>query len=98
MGGSPRSFVRIASEFGRWLHVWLRDGSIAPGCRHGRVDTEGELHPLDGAWFGILAGLAAALFLDRTLAQQVGGMVSFEVGSLKLLNAPVKRINLNIRV
>jgi hypothetical protein len=25
-------------------------------------------------------------------------MVSFEVGSLKLLNAPVKRINLNIRV
>jgi hypothetical protein len=48
------------------------------------------LHALDGARLSILASLSAALFLDRTLAQQISRVVSFEVWSFKLLNAPAK--------
>lgn len=87
----PRPFVRIAFEFGRRLRVRLRGWSAIPGSRDGSVDAESELHALDGARLGVLAGLAAALFLDRALAQQIGGMVSFEIGSLKLLDTPARR-------
>jgi hypothetical protein len=85
----PPSLVRMAFELGGWLHIRLSDRGIAPGRGYGGVDTEGKLHALDGARFGILASLAAAFFFDRTLAQQVGGVVALEVGSLKLLDAPV---------
>jgi hypothetical protein len=86
----PPSLVRIPLEFGRRLHVRLRDWSAVPGGGDRSVDAEGELHTLDGAGFGILASLAAALFLDRTLAQQIGRMVSFKIGSFKLLDAPAR--------
>jgi hypothetical protein len=87
--GSP-SLVRIPLEFGRRLHVRLRDWSAVPGGRHRSVDAEGELHALDGAGFSVLASLAAALFLDCALAQQIGRMVSFKIGSFKLLDAPAR--------
>ena len=78
----------MASELRGGLHVRLRDCSAAPGRRYGSVDTESGLHPFDGARLGVLASFATALFFDCMLAQQIGRMVGFKVGSFKLLNAP----------
>lgn len=57
----------------------------------GLVEDEGELHPFGGAEAGVLACLPSALFLNAVLIDDVGRMVAFEAGGLKLFDAPIGR-------
>jgi hypothetical protein len=82
--GCPSAFV----ELGRRREVGLLD-RLADG-RGRLVDTECELHALDGTRERIVAGLAVALLLDSTPADHVGGVVMFEIWSLKLLDTPAQ--------
>jgi hypothetical protein len=53
----------------------------------GLIDAEGELHPLDCAGLGILAGFAVPPLLCSMLADELGRSIAFEVGGFKFLDA-----------
>jgi len=83
---STRSRSSTFVELGRGSEVGLLD-RLADGGG-GLVDTERELHSFDGAGEGIVACFAVALLLYCSLSDHIAGVVTFEVGSLKLLNTP----------
>jgi len=70
----------------RRLVVGLLGNVTDSGARG--VDAKCELHSLDGAGGGILAGLAVALLFSSALANAVGGVAVPVVGGLEFLNTP----------
>jgi hypothetical protein len=80
---------RVSLELSRGLEVGFFDGGAGNG-RDGLVDAERELHSLDRARLGVLAGLPTAFLLSGALAYHVRGGSVLEVGGLQLFDTPSK--------
>ena len=74
-------------KLGGGLQVWLLNWT-GHGSGGGLVNTEGELHALDGTRSTVEASLAGAFFLSSTLLDHIGGMIPFESRSFEFDNAP----------